>query len=242
MQNVLDVHSHTIASGHAYNTLTEMTHAACKKGLELFAVTEHGPAMAGSCKRVYFQNLRVVRRSVGDMELLLGAELNIIDYNGGVDLDEDTLQCLDISIASLHIPCLKPGTAEENTAAYIGVMKNPYVDILGHPDDSRYPLDYNMLVQAAARYNMIIELNNSSLNPQGFRKDTKKNDIIILNLCKQYEVPVVLNSDAHVAEDIGNCCFSMEVIRETEFPEKLILNTEKEKFKEYLNKRREMRL
>lgn len=79
-------------------------------------------------------------------ELLLGSEVNILDSKGNVDLEENIRKKLDIIIASLHIPCIKPGTREENTQAYIETMKKPYIDIIGHPDDGRYPVDYLALV------------------------------------------------------------------------------------------------
>ena len=41
---------------------------------------------------------------------------------------------MDVVIASLHLPCMKPGSRAENTEAYLNVMKNPYVNIIGHPD------------------------------------------------------------------------------------------------------------
>ena len=53
----------------------------------------------------------------------------------------------DVVIASLHIPCIKPGSIEQNTNALIKAMDNPYVNIIGHPDDSRYPVDYEKLVK-----------------------------------------------------------------------------------------------
>ena len=49
MKNVLDVHTHTLASGHAYNTIMEMAKAASEKGMELLGITEHAPAMPGTC-------------------------------------------------------------------------------------------------------------------------------------------------------------------------------------------------
>ena len=57
MNYVLDVHTHTIASGHAYNTMREMAKAASEKGLELLGITEHAMAMPGTCHEYYFQNL-----------------------------------------------------------------------------------------------------------------------------------------------------------------------------------------
>ena len=53
---------------------------------------------------------------------------------------------LDYAIASLHQPCIKSGTMiPQNTDAYLGAMKNPAIHIIGHPDDSRYPIDYDTL-------------------------------------------------------------------------------------------------
>lgn len=42
MKLIADTHSHTLASGHAYSTIREMVRAAFEKGMEAFAITEHG--------------------------------------------------------------------------------------------------------------------------------------------------------------------------------------------------------
>ena len=39
MRDLMDLHTHTIASGHAYNTMNEMIAAAAERGLELYAIT-----------------------------------------------------------------------------------------------------------------------------------------------------------------------------------------------------------
>ncbi len=36
---VLDLHTHTYASGHAYNTMNEMAYAAKEKGLQLLGIS-----------------------------------------------------------------------------------------------------------------------------------------------------------------------------------------------------------
>lgn len=41
MRDVLDIHTHTLVSGHAYNTIMEMVQAASEKGLELLGITDH---------------------------------------------------------------------------------------------------------------------------------------------------------------------------------------------------------
>ena len=137
MKDVLDVHTHTIASGHAYNTMMEMIHAAQEKGLEVYGITEHAPRMPGTCHDFYFHNLKVVERQQGDLEVLLGIELNILDERGNVDLDEPYLGRMDVTIASLHIPCIAPGSRGRNTECLIQTMKNPHVNVIGHPDDGQ---------------------------------------------------------------------------------------------------------
>ena len=60
MRYLIDTHTHTIASGHAYNTIDEMTRKANSIGLENLAITEHTPKMPGSCNMLYFTNLKVL--------------------------------------------------------------------------------------------------------------------------------------------------------------------------------------
>ena len=54
MEYYLDSHAHTIASGHAYNTIFEMAEAAAQKGLKLLALTEHAVAMPGHAMNFIF--------------------------------------------------------------------------------------------------------------------------------------------------------------------------------------------
>ena len=102
MKIELDVHTHTIASGHAFSTLQEMAQAAADKGLKVLGITEHSPGVPGTCHPIYFRNLHVVPRRMYGVELLLGAEINILDGKGNLDLDEDYMKMLDIRIAGIH--------------------------------------------------------------------------------------------------------------------------------------------
>lgn len=79
MKYVLDVHTHTIASGHAYNTIKEMAQSASEKGLELLGITEHAMKMPGTCHSFYFANLKMLERKMFGVEMLFGVELNILN-------------------------------------------------------------------------------------------------------------------------------------------------------------------
>ena len=219
--SVLDLHTHTVASGHAYCSLREMAKAASEKGLEVLGITEHAPMMPGTCHKYYFDNLKVVPREMYGIQLLLGSEVNILDAQGSVDLSERTLSKMDVVVASLHIPW----------------MKNPYVNIIGHPDDGRYEIDYEARVQGAKEYGKVLELNNHSLDPDCNRENAVENDTVMLNLCKKYQVPVVMDSDAHFDLLIGEFDLARKLLTKLDFPEELVLNRSADAIKEYVNRR-----
>ena len=239
MKYVLDSHTHTLASGHAYNTIYEMVHAAKEKGLELLGITEHSLKMPGTCHEYYFMNMRMLPRTMCGIEVMFGTEANIMDHDGTLDMDQGLLLKMDVVVASMHTPCIKSGTKEQNTRAFVKAMENPAVNIAGHPDDARYPLDYETLVLAAKENHVLLELNNSSLHPLGARQNPLPNDIMMLELCRKYEVPIILNSDAHCAEDVGNHQFTDVLLAELDFPEHLIVNRSVEEYKKYINRYKE---
>ena len=232
---IADTHAHTIVSGHAYSTIREMASAAKRRGIQVQALTEHAPKMPGTCGLYYFQNLDVIPREMDGVRMLFGAELNIMDPEGNVDLPERVCEELDLAIASMHIPCFGEGRSEDEVMrAYEAVMKKPYVKIIGHPDDSRFPTDYERLVKMAKETGTLLELNNSSLRPASFRVGTRENLLTMLDLCRQYDVAVTTGSDAHVDVDAGNFCYVSKLLEYCNFPEDLVVTTDPEQLKRYL--------
>ena len=231
----MDLHTHTMACGHGYSTLKENIDAAVQIGLPYLGLSEHTPAMPGGTHPFFFSNYKCIPRQYGSLRLFCGAEANITDYEGSLDLSEELLSKMDYVIASMHVACVKPGSRDENTMASICAMKNPYVKILGHPDDSRYPLDYEELVKAAKRENVALELNNSSLNPKSSRQDGRNNIMLMLKTCMRHGVPILMGTDSHICYNIGRFDAAMELIKEVGFPEELILNTDSENIWKVVN-------
>ena len=229
MKILADTHTHSMASGHAYSTIQENVRAAAEKGLELIALTDHAPTMQNTTSHAYFANLHVIPDELFGVRVLKGVELNIVDFEGTVDLDEKTLSRLDIAIASLHIPCIPPGTEKENTKACVGAMENPLVDILGHPGDPRYPLDYEEIFRVAKRTGTLLEINNASLLPGGFRAGSEEYIVQILKMAMKEDVPVVVGSDAHFYTGIGDIFYVEKLMEKVGFPEELVLNTNPQK-------------
>lgn len=241
MKIEIDTHTHTIASGHAYNTIREMAAMAAEKGLKGLAITEHAPEMPGTCHIYYFQNLRIVPRRMNGIELLLGTELNIMNRAGEVDLPQKLLEELDIAIASMHTPCFHEERSKELVMeAYLNVMQNEYVDIIGHPDDGRFPIDFEVFVKEAKKTGTLIEVNNSSLRPEGFRVNTRENCLQILKECKKQGALIVLGSDSHVDADIAGFPYAGSVLEEIGFPEELIANITLGKLKTSLKRNKKV--
>lgn len=232
----LDMHTHTLASGHAFSTLQEMAKAGVEKGLKLLGITEHTPGIPGTCDPIYFRNLHVVPRQMYGIELMLGAEINILDAQGNLDADEELMKRLDIRIAGIHSLCYTHGTKGENTYGMVQAIRHPYIQIISHPGDGTALLDFEPIVLASKECGTLLEINNSSLKPTRNKVDARDNNREILRLCKQYEVPVILGSDAHISFDIANYEYLYPLLQETGFPEELIVNRSVEVFKKHLKK------
>ncbi len=230
----LDVHTHTLVSGHAFSTLGEMIAEAQNKGLEILGVTEHGPNIPGTCDPIYFRNLHVVPRRWGNLRLLLGAELNILNTSGDLDLDESYYKRMDLRIAGIHRLCWQGGTREENTQGMLNAIANPWTHIISHPGDGTAELDFEPLVEASKKHHTLLEVNSTSMRPARGMVQSRENNLTILRLCKQMDVPIILGSDAHIACDITNYEYSLPLLQETDFPERLIMNTQPREFLEYL--------
>ena len=231
----LDPHTHSLSSGHAStSTITDLAKQAAQKGLKAIGITDHGPATLCSSHTAYFRNLSYAPKRRCGVELLYGVELNILDYDGNVDLDNNILEHLDYAIISMHTPNIKPGTIEENTFAYVNAMKHPRVKIVGHPEDVKFPVDFEALVIAAKHYDVAIEVNNSSLSPTGYRGDVKENVRTLLKYCKKHACPVVVSSDSHGVKHVGDFQYAMEMLKECNFPEERIKNRSLNDFKRFI--------
>lgn len=224
---VADTHTHALACGHAYSTLLENISAAKKIGLSFLAYTEHGPAMEDAPRRFYFHNIKNLPDMVEGIGLLKGIEANICDYEGKLDLPDKDLAALDWVIASYHTQVIEPSSREDATKGWLAVVKNPLVDVLGHCGDSHYDFDHETVVRACKEYGKIIEINSHSF---AVRSGSKENCREVALLCKQYEVPVVVSSDAHFVTSIGQVENSLAMLREIDFPSHLILNGEYDRF------------
>ena len=231
-----DLHTHTLASGHAYSTINEMAAEAARKGVKYLGITEHGPAIPGACDLIYFRNLHVVPRELYGVRLLLGAEINILNINGDLDMEPSYDKYLSHTVAGLHSLCYTPGTRAQNTDALLAVMHSRRINIISHPGDGTAPLHFEPLVKASAETGTLLELNNSSLKPIRHKTEARDNNVEILRLCRKAGVPVIFGSDAHFMNDIANYEYLWPLVEETQFPRELIVNQDIRLVEEFTGK------
>ena len=87
-----DVHTHSIASGHGTcATMTDMAKAANAAGLKMLGISDHGPKTLGGGRISYFRSLAFAQPKRLGVRMLYGAEVNILDQEGKLDLDDEIL-------------------------------------------------------------------------------------------------------------------------------------------------------
>ncbi|XOQ49430.1 MAG: Putative phosphatase YcdX [Eubacteriales bacterium] len=233
MNIIADTHTHTIASTHAYSTLQEMIHAAALKKLYAIAITDHGRSMPGAPGQWYFENMKVIPRFMEGVLVLRGQETNIIDTDGNIDLEPDSVGRMDWLVASIHeeaFRCEKP-TVEAVTNAWMNITKNPQIHVIGHSGTKEYEYDFETVIPEFGRTGKLVELNEGSFIG---RKTSIPNCKKIMELCKKHSVPIIINSDSHISATVGCFEHSLELLKELDFPEELVVNASVDRFHAYL--------
>lgn len=235
MQIQVDTHTHTLSSGHAYSTIIENAQAAAAKGLKMFCNTDHASLMPGAPHFWYFANQRVLPRFLEGVAVLRGVEANIINTAGEVDLDNTVLAKLDWVIASLHEPVFKPMTRSDHTEALINAIQSGVVDAIGHPGNPNYDFDFETVIRTAAKNNVLVEINNSSLGRSRVGSAPRCEDIAAL--AKELGARITTGSDAHFAADVGNFSSIKTLLAHVDFPQELIVTQHPETLLAFLTER-----
>ena len=232
MRIIADLHTHTIASGHAYSTVLENLKEAKRKGLKFLAITDHTGIMPEAPKETYFYCMQAGLPDEYDgVYILRGCEANILNDTGELDISTATLDRLEWVIASIHGVLTSPMDFDKHTELWLNVAKNPSVDVIGHCGEEKFKFDYERGVKAFKEYGKIVEINAASYKT---RSSSRENCVEIAKLCAKYEVPLVLSSDAHFAGFVGEVTDSIKIVTQAGVPEKLILNADEKRLAEKL--------
>jgi len=163
------VHAHTRWSDGKL-TLEEMVEAAKARGYTYLGLTDHSYhaqyANGLDTDRLLEQGREVkdFNARTRDFRVLHGVEVDILP-DGTLDYSDEVLAELDFVIASVHMAFTQD--AKTITARIERAIRNPHVDILGHPTGrlllrrDPYPVDMERILEVAAETGTCIELNAS---------------------------------------------------------------------------------
>ncbi|MDO5602000.1 MAG: phosphatase [Oscillospiraceae bacterium] len=226
-----DLHCHTNVSHHAFNTITEMAAHAKKTGLDAIAVTNHAPRMPDGAHPWHFWNLVRLPARLEETYVLKGAEADLLDTAGTLDLSPQEQAMLDWLIVSIHTDIIPSLTFEQATDAWLKVAENPYVDMIGHPEQQAHFFDYDRVTKAFAQRHKVVELNANSVV---VRPGSEKNLLELAWACKKNGVHIAVNSDAHSIYQLGKVEPVLAMLEKIEFPAENIVNGSIENLKKEL--------
>ncbi|MDH7489037.1 MAG: DNA polymerase/3'-5' exonuclease PolX [Anaerolineae bacterium] len=220
-----DLHAHTEWSDGAAS-LEVMAEAARRKGYRYLVISDHSQGL-GIARGLTAERLREQRAEIQrlnseytDFTLLHGVEVEIRG-DGTLDLPDDVLAELDVVVASVHSGLRQP--REEITARVVQAMRNPYVDIIGHPlgrilgQRDETAIDVEALLRVAAETGTALEVNAIPL-----RLDL---DDVHIRRAIGIGVKLAINSDAHNPTGLNAMTYGVATARRGWAEPKDILNT-----------------
>lgn len=229
-----DFHTHTIASTHAYSTVLENAKYASEIGLSHLAITDHGPDMADAPHIWHFRGIESIPSELFGVKILRGIEANI-KPDGSIDIENRDFAKMNIIVASIHPQSFgKPLSIEEHTHAYLEIVRNPHIDILGHSGLADYPYDYESVIKECASLGKIVEINDHTFD---IRKPSVENCKTIAQLCKKHSTQICIDSDAHFAYAIGDHNNAKQMLIDIDFPIELVVNRSPDVVDNYLLQR-----
>jgi len=198
MELTVDLHTHSVASGHAYSTVLELAQAGTARGLEAIAITDHGPGLPQGPHPFHFSNQSRFVHLRAPCCILSGVEDDLSGPDGQLYLSEQLLAPLDVVLVGVH-PYGWAGTATRAAIqrSLLRAMERPRVKGVTHPVNAWVELDVKEIVRQAAATGTAVELNMSKI--AGLAPRLRQ----FLEWVRAFDAPLMINSDAHCAGEVG---------------------------------------
>jgi histidinol phosphatase-like PHP family hydrolase len=182
-------------------SVTEMAEAAMERSYSYIAITDHskGLKIAGGIdeRTLLKQGAEIAKLNISDSKLggkltvLRSVEMNL-NPRGEGDMSPACLSALDLVLGSFHSSLR---IVEDQTDRYLAALRNPNIQILGHPRGRIY--NYRLGLQAdwprvfaeAARLDKALEID--------CYPDRQDLNVALLKLARKHGTRISLGTDAH---------------------------------------------
>jgi putative hydrolase len=229
----VDFHVHTLYSHCGIHTHLELLAEAARIGIKIMAITDHGPAIGGRVNSVFYDRFN---NPYSQVKLLKGIESNLADADGGIDVPRHLLKYMDIVLLGIHPNTPAKLGVDEYTRRICAAMRsNRCVDIITHPNDPNFPVDFVALAECAAECGMALELNNSKTL---HKRTTPEITTCLVKACVRCGCRIAINSDTHAITELGRDEAVIPYLAQCSVPEELVLTRDVETALNFIDERR----
>ncbi len=221
-----DLHMHTTWSDGTLS-VREMTEAAYARGREYIVITDHSRSLGIgnglSIERLLAQQEEVRRVDAemnGRIRVFHGTEMDM-NADGSLDYPDEVLEKLDFVVASLHVSLRQDRAAI--TQRVLNALKNPHVDLIGHPTAQYIPdrepadLDMDAIFEAARASGTALEINS---NPRRLDLEAP-----YARRAVEMGIPIAIDSDAHAPEQMDLLPYGILTARRGWVEARSVINT-----------------
>ena len=219
-----DLHVHTNWSD-GEETIEAMAKAAKQRGYEYLGICDHSKRLRiakgldETRLQEQIETIRNLKKTLRGIRVLSGIEVDIL-ADGSLDLADEVLAETDLVVASIHYG--RKVSETEMTNRIIQAMKNPYVDVIGHPlgrivgRRSAYQVNLNELFQAAKQHKVALEINALE------RLDLPDT---AARAAQEFGVKLVINTDAHNCAQLDAIIYGVAMARRGWVTPDSVINT-----------------
>lgn len=237
-----DLHIHSIASGHAFNTIDECARYAHNNHYALIGISDHGPNMEGAPHMGYFEMMYRMPHYNQGVSMIHGCEANILSEYGNVDISDDILRKLDYTMAGLHKRTQYIDKGEtNNTIAIVNTIKSGKIDIITHPVSWNFKVNVSRIVEAARYYDVLLEANKTILVEaiEYERQETVQQYKELLKLSREAGVEIIWGSDAHHVIEMEISSSQLQILSEVyDFDFESTINQRVDELLEFIHRRK----
>jgi len=205
-----------------------MAAAAIERGYEYIAVTDHskGLSIANGIDEAKLQKQsdeidainRELRAEGKTLTVLHSIEMNLNPLGEG-DMDPTALRSLDLVLGSFHSALRRK---EDQTQRYLAALRNPHIQILGHPRGRIYNYraglraDWETVFREATRRDKAVEIDAYP--------DRQDLNVSLLKIAKRCGTRISMGTDAHHPWQLGFLDLALAAALAAKIPPERIVN------------------
>jgi histidinol phosphatase-like PHP family hydrolase len=222
-----DLQMHTRWSDGS-GTIAEMADAATERSYEYIGISDHskGLKIAGGIdeRALKKQGNEITKLNVlfpksgGNVVVLRSIEMNL-NRRGEGDMSPESLSALDLVLGSFHSSLR---ITEDQTERYLAALRNPHIQILGHPRGRIYNFriglsaDWPRVFAEATKLDKALEVD--------CYPDRQDLNVRLLKIAREHGIRISLGTDAHHAWQLEFIDLGLAALLRAKLPPQQIVN------------------